>query len=636
MRKNRSLISVALAFLLAVPALAQESVEEIVKKAPSRGKYPDASGVVVRFDQSFRLAAGGTTAEERFLVIEVFSVRGREKYSDYRIPFDKNSEKVDLILARTYKPDLTTVEVEKGAINDLTPPELSDADMYANVMHRVLSFPAVDPGACLAVRYAKENRDGHGNLDEVVTFQTDDPIQNKRLEITIPEGKVLKYRIIGLAADFSREAADTGSVYKLEANDSPPIKAEEFMPPRGEIAARIVFTTNRDWNEASGPFARSFEEALKTSAEAGKLAAELTKGLSSEDEKIRKIFLFVAREVRSVRLNFGEGGYAVNAADAVLRNRYGDWKDKSVLLAAMLKAVGVEAFPVLAGSDAIPLAEDVPSLKQFDCVLIAVPRGGGYLFLDSFADDSQYGYFLNGKGAKGLIVKPGAMEIRAIECLPGTESVSRAGIKADLLPDGGIRGKVSLELSGVFDRTARRELKDKTANEMKEFYDEAVNKLLDEGQALENRMSNPRDLTKKITLSQEFKGESYGIFQGAIMLVNIPRPPYGIADLPSMPSQANRSYPFRLSDLARAVTKVELKLPAGFAPVYIPEGFKRSLDCGEFSLSASYDVARNVVVIEREMSFTKKDVPVAGYDEFKKALDEFGILRNTLILLEKK
>ena len=636
MRKNGSLISVVLAFLLAVPAIAQESVEEIVKKAPSRGKYPDASGVVVRFDQSFRLAADGTKAEERFLVIEVFSVRGREKYSDFRIPFDKNSEKVDLIMARTYKPDLTSVDVEKGAINDLTPPELSDADMYANVMHRVLSFQAVDPGACLAVRYMKETRDGSGNLDEVVTFQTDDPIQNKRLDIAIPEGKELKYKIFGLAADLSRQATDKKSVYRLEANDSPPIKAEEFMPPRGEIAARIVFTTNRDWNEASGPFARSFEQALKTSAEAGRLAAELTKELSSEDEKVRKIFLFVAGEVRSVRLNFGEGGYAVNAVDTVLKNRYGDWKDKSALLGAMLKAVGVEAFPVLAGSDAIPLAEDVPSLKQFDCVLVAVPRGGGYLFLDPFADDSQYGYFLDGKGAKGLIVKPGAVEIRTIECLPGTESVSTAGIQADLLPDGGIRGHVSLEVSGVFDRTARRELKDKTANEMKEFYDEAINKLLDEGQALENRMSDPRDLTKKVSLSQEFKGEGYGIFQGAIMLVNIPRPPYVIADLPSMPSQAKRSYPFRLSDAARAVTKVELNLPAGFGPVYIPDGFRHSLDCGEFSLSASYDKAKNAVVIVREMSFTKKEVSAAGYEEFKNALDEFGILQNTLILLERK
>ena len=636
MKKNGSLICVVLAFLLAVPALAQESVEEIVKKAPARGKYPDASGVVVRFDQFFRLAANGTKIDERSVVIEIFSVRGREKYSDFRIPFDKNSERVDLILARTYKPDLTSVDVEKGAINDLTPPELSDADMYANVMHRVLSFPAVDPGACLAVRYAKENREDSGNLDEVVTFQTDDPIQNKRLEITIPEGKELRYKIFGLTADLSREPRDTGNVYKIEANDSPPIKAEEFMPPRGEIAARIVFTTNRDWNEASGPFARSFEEALKTSAEAGRLAAELTKDLSSEDEKVRKIFLFVAGEVRSVRLNFGEGGYTVNAADAVLRNRYGDWKDKSALLVAMLKAVGAEAFPVLAGSDAIPLAEDVPSLKQFDCVLVAVPRGGGYLFLDPFADDSQYGYFLDGKGAKGLVVKPGAAEIRAIECLPGTESTSLAEIRADLLPDGGIKGKVSLELSGVFDRMARQELKDKTANEMKEFTDEAVNKLLDEGQALENRMSDPRDLTKKITLSQEFKGESYGIFQGAIMLVNIPRPPYAVADLPSMPSQAKRSYPFRISDVARAVAKVELKLPAGFTPVYMPEGFKRSLECGEFSLSASYDEAKNVIVIEREMLFTKKEIPVAAYDAFKNAMDEFGVLRNTLILLERK
>jgi hypothetical protein len=84
------------------------------------------------------------------------------------------------------------------------------------------------------------------------------------------------------------------------------------------------------------------------------------------------------------------------------------------------------------------------------------------------------------------------------------------------------------------------------------------------------------------------------------------------------------------------VTKVEIKLPSGFGPVYIPDGFRRSLDCGEFSLSASYDKAKNAVVIVREMSFTKKEVSAAGYEEFKNALDEFGILRNTLVLLERK
>src|SRR4030042_399988 len=98
MRKNRPLAGLVLAFLLAVPALAQESVEETVKNAPPRGKYPDASAVVVRFDQLFRLAANGTKTDERSVVIEVFNVQGREKYSDFRIPFDKNSEKIDLTL----------------------------------------------------------------------------------------------------------------------------------------------------------------------------------------------------------------------------------------------------------------------------------------------------------------------------------------------------------------------------------------------------------------------------------------------------------------------------------------------------------------------------------------------------------
>jgi hypothetical protein len=634
--KKITILTTVFLFLFISQIVAQENIEELVKAAPPRGKYPDASAVIVHSAQTFRLAAEGTKSEEFLRLVEVFNLRGREKFSDFRIPFDKNLETVDLLLAKTYKPNLSSVDVEKGAINDVSPPYLAEAEMYANILHRVLSFSAVDPGVCLAVHYKKENKEKVGNLDEIVFFQMDEPLFLKQLKIVIPAGKRLKSKIIGLKANFSEESAGTEKAYTLVSSDSPQIKPEDFMPPLAEMASRVVFSTYQDWNEASQAFSSSFFEAIKPSEEIRKLAEEMAKGASSQEEKIRKIFLFVAKEIRSIRLNFGEGGYSVHGAGTVLNNRYGDWKDKSAVLCSLLGAAGVEAFPVLANSEAVPLFEDIPALKQFDCVLVAIPQGDDYLFLNPFANDSLYGYFLEGKGAKGLVVKPDGVEFRLIHCLPGAGSVSLNEIKGELDLKGGIKGKISCEFSGFFDKMARQQLKDKTEKELQNFYTESVNKLLDEGEATKNSLSDPKDLTKKIVISQEFSGANFGIFQGEIMLINLPQVPYQFFDLPSMPRLAKRLYPFRLSDESEITSSVELKIPAGFKPLYFPEGYSFKKDYGEFALSSSFDSEKSTLKIAKTASFKKKDIALDQYEEFKKIIDSFGITKNNLILLEKK
>jgi len=634
--KKVTILTTVFLFLFISQVFAQENIEELVKAAPPRGKYPDASAVIVHSAQTFRLAAAGTKNEEFLRLVEVFNLRGREKFSDFRIPFDKNSETVDLLLAKTYKPNLSSVDVEKGAINDVSPPYLAEAEMYANIIHRVLSFSAVDPGVCLAVHYKKESREKVGDLDEIVFFQTDEPLFRKELKIVIPAEKQLKSKIIGLKANFSEESAGTEKVYTLVSSDSPQIKPEEFMPPLAEMASRVIFSTYQDWNEASQAFSKSFLEAIKPSEEIRKMAEETVKGALSQEEKIRKIFLFVAKEIRNIKLNFGEGGYSVHDAGTVLKNRYGDWKDKSAVLCSLLGAAGVEAFPVLANSELVPLFEDVPTLKQFDCVLVGIPQGGDYLFLNPFANDSLYGYFLEGKGATGLVVKPDGVEFRLIHCLPGAGSVSLNEIRGELDLKGGIKGKISCEFSGFFDKMARQELKDKTEKELQNFYTESVNKLLDEGEASKNSLSDPKDLTKKIVISQEFSGANFGIFQGEIMLINLPQVPYYFFDLPSMPRLAKRLYPFRLSDESEVGSSVELKIPAEFKPLYIPEAYSFKKDYGEFALSSFFDSEKSTLKIVKTCVFKRKDIALDQYEEFKKIIDSFGITKNNLILLEKK
>lgn len=614
----------------------QEKIEDIVKSAPARGKYPDSSAVVVRAAQTFTLDKNGNREEEYFRVLEVFNLTGREKFSDFRIPYVKNEERVDVLLARTFKGDGTSVDVEQKAINDVTPPELAEADLYANVLHRVLSFSAVDPGSVLAVRYKKE-REKAGDVEGVVLFQFDEPVVRKELRVIIPKEEVLKYKIIGLPADLTEEAAEGQKIYSLVASDSPQIKPEEYMPPLAEIASRAVFSTFMDWKEASRVFSDSFYKAANPSGEVKTFTENIIKGASSRDEKIKKIFFFVAGDIRSVRFSFGEGGFQVHTADTVLKNRYGDWKDKSALLVAMLKAAGIEAYPVLVHSRAIPPEEAVPTLDQFDAILVAAARDGGrdHLFLDPFADDSLFGYFREGRGSRGLAVKPDGVQFIPVHCLPEAESILQNEIAAEIGQDGAIKGKIISELSGLFDQRGRRQLKDMTAKELDVFYKESVNKIGEDGKALKNQLSNPKDLAQKIKISQEFSAQNFAIFQGSIMLIPIPQVPYAFAEIPS-PSLAKRKYPVRLPGEAEIHASVVLKVPFEFKPLYLPKAFSFEKEYGDFSFSAAYDPAQSSVVVKKTLVFKKRDIPIDEYEEFKKIMDSFGIAKNNLILLEKK
>lgn len=77
------------------------------------------------------------------------------------------------------------------------------------------------------------------------------------------------------------------------------------------------------------------------------------------------------------------GNYTPQAPAKTWELRYGDCKAKTLMLLAMLRAMGIEAEPVLAssgGGDLLP--ERLPTPGAFDHVLVRATVGGETLWLD--------------------------------------------------------------------------------------------------------------------------------------------------------------------------------------------------------------------------------------------------------------
>ena len=92
-------------------------------------------------------------------------------------------------------------------------------------------------------------------------------------------------------------------------------------------------------------------------------------------------------------LSFGVGRYQPHPAEDVLENEYGDCKDKHTLLATMLKAAGIEAWPALINGER-KLDLDMPSPGQFNHVITYVPRSGNPHWLDTTPEVAPFGLLL--------------------------------------------------------------------------------------------------------------------------------------------------------------------------------------------------------------------------------------------------
>jgi len=91
----------------------------------------------------------------------------------------------------------------------------------------------------------------------------------------------------------------------------------------------------------------------------------------------------VQSEVRYFSISLGENSHRPEVPDVVLRRRYGDCKDKSFLLIALLRELGIKSRPVLLEIGRHRgLETTLPSAQLFDHAIVEVTVRDRKYYLD--------------------------------------------------------------------------------------------------------------------------------------------------------------------------------------------------------------------------------------------------------------
>ena len=159
---------------------------------------------------------------------------------------------------------------------------------------------------------------------------------------------------------------------------------------------RLVLTTLSSWDELH----RWALETMKPEERLDDLSREhlrkLTSGVTDPVEKVRRIYDHLNR-IRYLTIPVGEAKFRPQQISSMLRNGYGDCKDKSNAIYVFCRELGIPVERVLVNSGG-KVDPDFPSW-QFNHMIVRIPELPGYpngLWLDAAGGQAPFGELPSG------------------------------------------------------------------------------------------------------------------------------------------------------------------------------------------------------------------------------------------------
>ncbi len=390
-------------------ALAEMSPawKEIKKVEPQ--KYPEADGVVLKQSVSCVIGSNPALAIDQEEFIQILTPEGKQ-FGDFDVAYAPPYEEVEFLDCEVLRPDGKLLRLDPESIGEKgeqTPGQ------YEVGRRRFFSLPGVVPGAVLHVRYRTQWKEfplPHVSLELPLGHEL--PALDSTVQVTVPKDSPFHFgfeRVV--PPDPAIQQTSYGTRYVWRLHDLPAYRTEVLAPPRHR--PRLMVSTFADWPAFAQWYERISQLTSEITPEISARAAELTQDAKSDRDKLVALYNYVTG-LRYVAVPMGVNSFRPHAAANVLKNQYGDCKDKANLLNALLRASGIQAHLVL-----VPrfgeAPESVPGLA-FNHAISRVDLGKETIWVDSTDDICRFGLLPPGDPGRNVLVIDG--HSRALTHLP--------------------------------------------------------------------------------------------------------------------------------------------------------------------------------------------------------------------------
>ena len=624
--------------LFAAGLLQAQNTEEI------KAKFPGEEAVVLNHSVAYQVKVkeGQPYVESRELEQLLFlsaNAAHMSKYNFYQSGFHELTG---------YEAFTKTAEGKKIKVTDFkTASSTSSSIFYDDVKETNFDFPALGPGAVGNLELNKVHKDPH--LLSPFYFTRGVPVVKSELKITFPKDMSVKYVIKGLNKDkiqFTEESRRGETTYSFSVKDLPAEKRYADAPDNSYYALHVIFYIEK-YKDESGTavnylsntddlyrlnhsFLKDINRTL--SPDLKQLVDSITQNITGTEEKARRIYRWVQKNIKYVAFEDGMGGFVPRDASLVCTRRFGDCKDMSSILTVMLNAGGVPAYYTWIGTRHLPYRYEETPLPLVDNHMIStILLNGQYIFLDGTDDNCIFGFpseMIQGKEAL-VAINDTAYKILTVP-VPAKEKNILVDSTFIELTDNGIKGNIRLALSGYYAMDMHSLLTHTNSKDQEKYFRSRFNRGSNKFRLDKFEIGDQSDFNK-LSLTAQFDLQGYARKIADEWFLNL--------NLFKHYEHEEIDYPKRKTPIEFSFLNVQkyvtvLQLPAGYTVSAMPSGKTYKNEVWGFELK--YEQRNNQLILTQQFENDHLLLAPEKFQDWNKVLENLFPAYKETISLSKK
>ena len=352
-------------------------------------------------------------ADYRHIITEIVSEAGIQNGSEISVNFDPTYERLDFHQITVWRNGKAESRLNAGAFKIIADEKELSRFIYQGSYSAYCILPDIRKGDRIEYAYTITGRNPifNNHYFRDLYLQGSLPIAHMYKALLVSPSRQLHFKSYNKPPQTITSIKGGLRCYEWHNYQVQPGTYYDNQPGWYDEYACIQISDFNNWEEVTqwalkvNPVIRNIKGSL------GKKIAEL-KAQAKGDNTVffRNAVKLVQDEVRYMGIEMGQYSHRANSPEKVYNQRYGDCKDKALLLASILNAGGIEAQMVLVNSSVkAHIAESLPSPNVFDHAVLVAHVNGKPVWVDatmSYQRGNGTDIYFPGYGM-GLVVKEG-------------------------------------------------------------------------------------------------------------------------------------------------------------------------------------------------------------------------------------
>ncbi|BAO77305.1 DUF3857 domain-containing transglutaminase family protein [Winogradskyella sp. PG-2] len=554
----------------------------------------------------------------RRIVTKISDNVGIQSASEISINYDPTYQSLVIHKIDVIRNDET---IDKLIINNfqvLRKESNSESYIYDGSLTAMINLADIRKGDIIDYSYTIKgfNPIHEGNFSGA--FYLNDYVYVNKIHLRIISNKELVHKVFNSNIAPNIVKTTNQYIYDWSANNVKPANFEENAPS-WFMEYQILFVSDyQSWEEVVNWAIDVYDINKALSPELKRKVESIKAKHKTRGKRIEAILNFIQNEIRYLGLEDGIGSYKPFTPSKVFNQRFGDCKDKSLLMVTMLNALDIKAYPMLVNTIyGKSLPELLPTPKAFDHVVVkAVDENGTPLFFDPTITN-QKGDFKNvffPNYRYGLVIKEGATELEELQTF--ATNLIEVFDEYDLEPVGnGADLKVKTIYYDYEADVMRSYYKANSISTIEDNFKNYYTAYHDDIEVIESPIIVDDSIENTITIKEHYKlNNIWEPMVGEENQIAVSFYPSSIGDALYIPTEKTRTKPVSLYYPSSKRHNITVRLPRKWG--IENEEYTISSNDFYYEFEAKYIKSKNIFHLNHFYKNQNSDVLIDNFDEY--------------------